>query len=204
MRKRRGHYAKTGKRRQQIIQAALACFTEMGFLDATIEDIRTRSQASNGSIYHHFRSKEQLAAAVYLEGLFEWQDTLLAELEEHPGALDGVYALVRSHLRWVSQHPDWTRYLFQMRHAGFMAGTEDSIAEQNKRFVEGFGKWLSVHTERGTLRMLPMELFLSIIIGPCLEFSRIWLTKPDCTDMDLAAAEIAKAAWQALSTKKNA
>lgn len=202
MRKRRGQYVRTSERRRQIIQAALSCFIEIGFLDTTIEDIRNRSKASNGSIYHHFRSKEQLAAAVYLEGLVEWQTQMAAELEEHPGALDGVYAMVRCHLRWVSAHPDWTRYLFQMRHAGFMTGTEGSIAEQNSRFTDGLAKWLHPHMERGTFRRLPMELTLSLIIGPCLEFSRIWLSKPDCMDLNLAANEIAKAAWQALSTKK--
>jgi hypothetical protein len=102
----------------------------------------------------------------------------------------------------VSEHPDWTRYLFQMRHAGFMAGTEDSIAEQNERFVKGLSQWFARHTEHGNLRPLPTELYISLVIGPCLEFSRIWLTKPDCTDMEVAAAEIAKAAWQALRTKK--
>jgi len=58
------------------------------------------------------------------------------------------------------------------------------------------------HLERGTLRRLPTELCLSLIIGPCLEISRIWLSQPDCVDLDAAANEIAKAAWQALTTKK--
>ncbi len=202
MRKQRGNYAKSGLRRRQIVRAALNCFTEMGFLDATIEDIRRRSNASNGSIYHHFKSKDQLAAAVYLEGLLAWQETLLAELEAHPGALDGVFALVRSHFRWVSDHPDWTRYLFQMRHAGFMASTEDALAEQTKRFTDGLTQWFTPHVERGALRPVPLEILISLTIGPSLEFSRIWLSKPDCPDMELAAAEIAKAAWQALRAKR--
>lgn len=202
MRIRRGQYEKTRKRRRQIIEAALACFTEMGFLDTTMGDIRIRSSASNGSIYHHFKGKDQLAAAVYLEGLTEWQEAMVAELEEHPGALEGVYAMVRCHLRWVREHPDWIRYIFQMRHAGFMTGEEDSLAEQNKRFVQGLTQWLDPHVERGTFRRLPAELYVSLIIGPCLEFSRIWVTRPDCVDLDLAVNEIAKGAWQALTTKK--
>jgi len=37
-------------------------------------DIRVRARASIGSIYHHFRSKEQLAAALYVEGLRDYQE----------------------------------------------------------------------------------------------------------------------------------
>jgi len=202
MRKRRGQYEKTRIRRRKIIEAALACFTEAGFLDTTMEDIRTRSGASNGSIYHHFKGKDQLAVAVYLEGLIEWQEAMVAELEEHPGALEGILSMVRRHLRWVGEHPDWTRYIFQMRHAGFMTGEEDSVTARNQWFVRRLTQWLSPHVERGTLRPLPAELTVSLIIGPCLEFSRIWVTNPGCVDLDLAANEIAKGAWQALRTKK--
>jgi hypothetical protein len=127
---------------------------------------------------------------------------MAGELEEHPGVLDGVYAVVRCHVRWVSEHPDWTRYLFQMRHAGFMTAAEDAIAAENQRFAEAFNQWLEPHMERGTLRRLPKELCLSLIVGPCLEISRIWLSQPDCVDLNTAANEIAKAAWQALTTKK--
>jgi AcrR family transcriptional regulator len=174
----------------------------MGFLDATMEDIRVRSKASNGSIYHHFKGKNQLAAAVYLEGLSAWHEAMAKELQEHPGVLEGIYAMVRCHLRWVSEHPDWTRYLFQMRHAGIMTASEDAIAEQNRRFVQAFSQWLEPLMERGSLRRLPTELCLSLIVGPCLEISRLWLTQPDSVDLHSASNEIAKAAWQVLTTKK--
>ncbi len=50
-------------RRDQILAAALGAFAEKGFAAATIEDVRERSGASTGSIYHHFGDKEGLAAA---------------------------------------------------------------------------------------------------------------------------------------------
>ena len=82
MRKYRTQYAGTESRRKQIILTALACFVEMGFVDTTMEDIRVRSKSSNGSIYHHFKSKDQLAAAVYLEGIIDYQEGMAAELEK--------------------------------------------------------------------------------------------------------------------------
>jgi AcrR family transcriptional regulator len=79
MRKQHARNTGTVERRRQIIQAALSCFTAMGFANTTMEEIRIRSGASNGSIYHHFKNKDQLAVAVYLEGIIDYQSSLLNE-----------------------------------------------------------------------------------------------------------------------------
>ena len=49
------------------MNAALELFVTKGFLATTMDDVRRRSGASIGSIYHHFGSKEDLAAALYVE-----------------------------------------------------------------------------------------------------------------------------------------
>ncbi len=43
-------------------------FTESGFAAATVDDVRRRSGASVGSIYHHFGGKQELAEALYAGG----------------------------------------------------------------------------------------------------------------------------------------
>lgn len=166
-----------------------------------MEDIRIRSKASNGSIYHHFKSKDQLAAAVYIEGIIDYQAGLVDELKKHPQAREGIYAIVRYHLQWVSEHVEWSRYLFQMRYAGFMASTEDSIKAENKKFAREFWTYFSRHIKDGTLRSLTIELYISLILGPCQEFTRYLLSRHVDTELNTAMVEIAEAAWQALRVK---
>ena len=202
MKKQRTQYKGTQQRRRQIIEAALSCFNEMGFVDTTMEDIRVRSGASNGSIYHHFKSKDQLAAEVYLEGIIDYQKGMLEELSMQQQAREGIYAIVGYHLRWVSENNEWARYLFTMRHAGFMKETEKPIKEENAKFVKGFGEFFRRHIDQGTLRSLPGELYISLLLGPCQEFARHWLTRPICFDLNLVINEIASAAWNALKTEK--
>jgi len=59
----------TERRRRTILYAALQCFSIDGFVDTTIASIRERAAASTGSIYHHFKSKDHLAAILYVEGI---------------------------------------------------------------------------------------------------------------------------------------
>ncbi len=51
-------------RRQQILDAAVACFSDAGLHHATLEDIRQRAGLSRGAVYHYFRSKDDIIAAL--------------------------------------------------------------------------------------------------------------------------------------------
>src|SRR5438270_14067786 len=98
-------------RRDAILDAALACFNERGVSGTTTDDVRQRAGASVGSIYHHFGSKEQLAAALHVEGARSYQGGFLEVLENQRSARAGIHAIVRHHLRWVADHPDLARFM---------------------------------------------------------------------------------------------
>ncbi len=52
------------ERRESILEAALGCFLEKGYIATTINDIREASGATTGSIYHFFDGKGALALAL--------------------------------------------------------------------------------------------------------------------------------------------
>ncbi len=51
-------------RRQQILDAAEACFASAGFHRTTMQDICGRAGLSAGAVYSHFESKEDLIAGI--------------------------------------------------------------------------------------------------------------------------------------------
>ncbi|OHD65850.1 MAG: TetR family transcriptional regulator [Spirochaetes bacterium RBG_13_51_14] len=191
------HAASKG-RKLSVIQAALACFTEKGYSDTSINDVCRMSGASVGSIYHHFKSKEQLAAAVYLEGIRDYQQGFVQELEGHDRARDGVFAIVRFHLTWVERNPDWARFLFQKRYAEFMGDTEEEFSRLNAEFMARVSGWFRKHIGTGSIRRLPPDLYPAIMLGPCQEYSRIYLSGHHATPVKDAVKEIGDAVWLAL------
>ena len=50
--------------RAEILQAALEVFAEKGLTGARVDDIAARTHTAKPTIYYHFRSKEELYAAV--------------------------------------------------------------------------------------------------------------------------------------------
>ncbi len=55
-----------GQIREQIIVAALHLFTRRGYFNTSVPDMARTAQVSVGSIYHHFKDKEDVARALYL------------------------------------------------------------------------------------------------------------------------------------------
>src|SRR5215469_7117269 len=97
--------------RREILKAALECFAERGFAETTLDDVRQRSRISIGSIYHHFGSKEQIGGALYLEGLRDYQQSVISALRQSSNARTAIRSIVIRHLEWVRTNPAWSEYL---------------------------------------------------------------------------------------------
>ena len=198
MKKLNTRHGATKEKKRQIVQAALACFTEKGYSETRIADICTRCNANTGSIYHHFKSKELLAAQVYLEGIRDYQAGFLGVLEGQEEAREGIFSLVRYHLEWVEKNPHWARFLIQKRHAEFMGAAADRFNELNRAFMEGCADWFGPHISAGRLRALPREVFVSVLLGPCQEYSRLMVSGVVGTLDQEDIEALGLAAWKAL------
>lgn len=51
--------------RTAVLQAAQRLFVTKGFETTSIDEIAKASQSSNGAVYHHFRDKQEIFAAVF-------------------------------------------------------------------------------------------------------------------------------------------
>ena len=124
-------------RKQEILQAALACFTEFGVEATTIEMIRDRSGASIGSLYHHFGNRERIIAALYLEGIGEYAALLEAGLIETLDAEACVRLFVTSYIDWVVANPDWARFVLHNRGRVEAGKWASSYARSTARMANG-------------------------------------------------------------------
>src|ERR1700753_2035954 len=88
-------------RQQQILDAALACFSENGFHQTGMADIVRRSGLSHGAVYLYFQSKDDLIEA--LAAHRHQQEALLNEAARHlDDPMAGLRVLVRGYARWLT------------------------------------------------------------------------------------------------------
>ncbi len=190
--------AQRGTRQEAILSAALECFAERGFAATTIEEIRRRSGASIGSIYHHFGGKEGLAAELYVEGLRGYQQGLLSVIERRDDARSAVRGVVRHHLRWVERNPRLAQFLTGRRETELRLVTEGRVRELNRGFFPRVNAWVERRVRDGTLRHLPPDLWEPVLLGPSHEFARLWLAGRTRTSLRRAERELADATWDAV------
>ncbi len=110
----------TDRRKRDILRAALRCYAELGYEKTTMADICEASGASIGSVYHHFKSKDQLFAALYLDGIRRTQEVALEALLPERDPERGGVRLVSSYLEWVRANRRLASYLLTLRRAEFM------------------------------------------------------------------------------------
>jgi len=87
-------------RRDQILEAALACFSENGFHQTGMADIVSRSGMSHGAVYVYFPSKEDIIEAL-ADDRHQREVILNSVVQKAKNPIEGIHALVRAYAGWV-------------------------------------------------------------------------------------------------------
>ncbi len=168
--------------REDLLAAGLAVFDREGFEGATVAAIRTRARASNGSFFHFFASKKELAGTLFLEILHRYHADILAGVDASCSAKQGVARLIRAHLDWVVNFRREARYLFEISRGEWTEEIRSAQRAQNSRLADGIEQWRAPLIARGDLLPMSSTLFFSQIIGPAQIFCRAWLSGRDRAD----------------------
>ena len=168
--------------REDLLVAGLAVFDRDGFEGATVAAIRTRARASNGSFFHFFGSKKELAGTLFLEILARYHAAVMAAVSDPCNAREGVARLIRAHLEWVVTSRREARYLFEISRSEWTEEIRGAQRAQNTRLAEAVQQWRAPLVERGELLPMTAPLFFSQIIGPAQIFCHAWLSGRDRTD----------------------
>lgn len=178
--------------RDRLLAAALQELATQSPAGVSLEDIRRQAGVSVGALYHHFPDKEALIDALYLELTHQVQVDFLLELRAHHSAEDGVKAIVRWYLRWVSENQAAARVLLGHR------PDRVELRDMNRRFFAEVLTWWQTHVHYGALRALPLDLIHALWIGPAQEYTRHWLSGHAKRVPRTVADVLADAAWNTL------
>lgn len=187
--------------RDDLLTAALAVFDRDGFEGATVAAIRERAGASNGSFFHFFNSKRELAGTLFLEILRRYHITMLDVIEPPPGAEDGIARLISTHLAWVVDNRREANFLFEISRSEWAQDVRDARMARNATVAEGVAAWRAPLVASGDLLPMKASQFMSQIIGPAQFVCRAWLSGRDPTDPRDHADTLVACAVRALTGK---
>ena len=184
--------------KRQILLDALSCFLEYG-LDATsIEMIRDKSESSVGAIYHHFKNKEGIIAALVFAALDD-QALLRDQYLDNTQSLKEILnALIYSYVDWVADQPHFAKFLMLAHFNVMQSEYRPLLNEKNKLRNQKIVSYMSTYSDAKLLKSVPPELMISLVIGATESYCRAWLSEKVLTNPNVYRENLAQAAWDSL------
>src|SRR6266498_2309042 len=127
--------------RFRVLDAATQVFLKHGFAGASMDLVRQEAGVSNGSLYHHYPTKAQLADALYAHTLRDFHATIMVPIAGRASAQSGVKGMVRAYIQWVVDHPQQARLLHELRRSGGLADAGE-WTQANTEAFDVLATWL--------------------------------------------------------------
>ena len=99
-----------------IDRTALKLFAEKGIKETTIRDIASAARIAEGTMYRHYKSKDDLAWSLFHESLIELGRELREVAGKHTATRAKLEAMVRYFCQAYERDQDRFTYLFLARH----------------------------------------------------------------------------------------
>jgi AcrR family transcriptional regulator len=165
-----------GSVKDRLLGTALTLFIAEGYDAVSVEKLRLAAGVSNGSFFHLFANKAELAAELLVACVADYQASVIARLRRAQTAAEGIEAIVGGHLRWVQQHRQQAAFMLDEARSAWFAQAAERLKQHNARYLEAMERWRAPLLRSGALRPVPVEVFSASLIGPANLLCRLWLT----------------------------
>lgn len=171
--------AKRAALRARIVDAALEAFAARGFEATTTADIADRLQMTGPSLYHYFRTKDELLFACIEQVLQQLQEAL-AKADDGEGPATGrlarvVRAQVAMELRNGSAAPLVNAHLYGPQHLVDVLNAEqrDALRVRQRAIVQVYRGLIAQGVAEGVLRVDDVAVAAFNVLA-IVQYSGVW------------------------------
>jgi AcrR family transcriptional regulator len=170
-----------------ILRAALELFTEKGIHATTTKDIARRAGVSEGALYRHFQSKQELAEDLYITHLSYFTAQLDKSVLTFSSFQDRLSALVDGCFRFFDEDRTLFTYLILSEH------NELGRTSRRIRHIRHLVRDILVDgRQTGQVREGDPELFGALIIGTIIRVAIFRIYGLISGDLRSRSSEVAK------------
>lgn len=184
--------------RDCILGAATDLFMA-GSVEATsVAEICRQAGVSNGSFFHHFPNKEELALQVTIMLRREYWDFVLAALEPCSDAMEGIAGAVRAAFEYQRRFPERYR-LSRSDDAPWMRENGLRVRDDNAPYRGRAAAWIGAQVAAGQLSLFAPEIYGALLFGTPHWIARNLNSGAKPTDQDAVREELVRVIQKALS-----
>ena len=185
------------EKKEQILETALNLFIENGFDKTPTSRIALDAGVATGTLFHHFKTKEELINALYFKIKTDISKIVSEGLEKAEGIKEKMHLIWHNYLSWAMKHPKRLQFLTQFSESQYITKlTKQRIYDEHLRFVFEI---IEEGKKQGVFYNLPNELLTSIFGGVLHQVVRFILETPIIFDDKEFIEEAFTASWNAIA-----
>lgn len=147
-------------KQKEILNAALKLFVEFGFHGTPTSKIAKEAGVANGTLFHYFKTKDELVVALYLSIKKEMAACSYEGLNQNIGFKEMFKQIVLQSMYWALYHPTEFRFVNQFYSSPFQSLVPaDIVAEQSK----GHREMIQKAIEAKVLKPIPVPLLFTVV-----------------------------------------
>jgi AcrR family transcriptional regulator len=183
--------------RRRLIAAALDLFTTIGFRATTTPMLAERAGIAEGTIYRHFRGKDELLNAAYRQ-VQDWAAAMVREMEEDRQlpVRDRLLGVARRLLEEAARDPAAVRMLLQVREERYL---DDTSRDSARRFRDALQLVIASGKSDGVVRAGPADLWAGVWLA-IVAFAAERVGGGEWTADHPQAALALEGAWDAITS----
>ncbi|MGF1724436.1 TetR/AcrR family transcriptional regulator [Photobacterium nomapromontoriensis] len=182
-------------KQQQLLDAALHLFASQGVQATTTASIAQQAKVANGTLFHHFPTKQVLVDTLYLHAK-QSLAAAMTEAQPSPSLQTRLWQFWQSALDWAARHPAQLQLMQQLSH------DPHTPISHHQDLIETTMGFLSHAIEQGQqqgkLAPLPMPLVLHFCHHHYLATAKLFAEYPERAQQPSYRQGAFQILWQGL------
>ncbi len=171
------------KRREYILDVALALFSRKGFHNVSMHEIAKESEFAIGTLYTFFKSKEELYRSILLQKAQDFHCKVDQSLEGPGDEVEKLRNYVRTRGEVFRAHADCVRlYFAETRGTGFnpKAGLDEEMKERHRKSQRHLADVFAQGIKNKRFHPIGEPAHLAQFLDSlCNSYLFLWLENPD-------------------------
>jgi AcrR family transcriptional regulator len=124
-------------KQEEILKSALKLFVEFGFHNTPTSKIAKEAGVANGTLFHYYKTKEDLILALYTSIKSKLSIRLYASTDPEKGYKELLETIYMNTLNWAREHPQEFYFTQQFNTSPFLSlVSSEEITRQAKPHLE--------------------------------------------------------------------
>ncbi|MFT6154443.1 MAG: AcrR family transcriptional regulator [Bermanella sp.] len=197
-------------KRDHILEAALNLFIEQGFEKTPTSNISKAANVATGTLFHHFKTKEELISTLYLEIKLDLQSELFISINSK--VISDSKSMSKKFIRetfsnvwfsmisWMLLNPSKFKFLVQFSDSAHING------KTRERVEDAFSEW-KVLFEMGqkidVFNKLPADLLLGLVTSHVFTTCNFLLENSSLWQQDSIRLSLFESCWAQVAPSKD-